>query len=234
MRSPFSLSSSEAWQLQRPVLSGWLYGLFQSRRGTPHCLVRGFFSRTHIKHFPCGAVNPMGRSLPHSEKLLEKCGGNPVFFPVILLFADGEVLKKILLALLASSLLLLPAAEAAKPARSGKAAVAKQSRAAKPVAKPQRRVDNVRQGGPASNACVTARHPRPGCPDSRRSGAPRGQIHLRPRDRAGGGRTLYAKNIDAVVPIASITKLMTAMVVLDAKLEPARRRRRSPTTTSIC
>src|SRR5215213_4391999 len=35
------------------------------------------------------------------------------------------------------------------------------------------------------------------------------------------GRTLYAKNITAVQPIASITKLMTAMIVLDAKLDPA-------------
>jgi D-alanyl-D-alanine endopeptidase (penicillin-binding protein 7) len=34
-----------------------------------------------------------------------------------------------------------------------------------------------------------------------------------------GGRTLYAKNITAVQPIASITKLMTAMIVLDAKLD---------------
>jgi D-alanyl-D-alanine endopeptidase (penicillin-binding protein 7) len=34
----------------------------------------------------------------------------------------------------------------------------------------------------------------------------------------GGGAVLYAKNVDAVVPIASITKLMTAMVVLDAQL----------------
>jgi serine-type D-Ala-D-Ala endopeptidase (penicillin-binding protein 7) len=34
----------------------------------------------------------------------------------------------------------------------------------------------------------------------------------------GGGQVYYAKNIDSVVPIASITKLMTAMVVLDAKL----------------
>jgi len=34
----------------------------------------------------------------------------------------------------------------------------------------------------------------------------------------GGGSVLYAKNVDAVVPIASITKLMTAMVVLDAQL----------------
>lgn len=36
---------------------------------------------------------------------------------------------------------------------------------------------------------------------------------------ATAGRTLYAKNISSVQPIASITKLMTAMVVLDAKLE---------------
>jgi D-alanyl-D-alanine endopeptidase (penicillin-binding protein 7) len=34
----------------------------------------------------------------------------------------------------------------------------------------------------------------------------------------GGGQVFYAKNIESVVPIASITKLMTAMVVLDAKL----------------
>jgi D-alanyl-D-alanine endopeptidase (penicillin-binding protein 7) len=34
----------------------------------------------------------------------------------------------------------------------------------------------------------------------------------------GGGPILYAKNVEAVVPIASITKLMTAMVVLDARL----------------
>ena len=32
------------------------------------------------------------------------------------------------------------------------------------------------------------------------------------------GRPLFAKNVDNVVPIASITKLMTAMVVLDATL----------------
>jgi D-alanyl-D-alanine endopeptidase (penicillin-binding protein 7) len=35
---------------------------------------------------------------------------------------------------------------------------------------------------------------------------------------ADTGQTLYAKNADEAVPIASITKLMTAMVVLDAKL----------------
>jgi D-alanyl-D-alanine endopeptidase (penicillin-binding protein 7) len=33
------------------------------------------------------------------------------------------------------------------------------------------------------------------------------------------GQTLYSKNADHVAPIASITKLMTAMVVLDAKLD---------------
>src|SRR5687767_14907082 len=32
------------------------------------------------------------------------------------------------------------------------------------------------------------------------------------------GQTLYSKNADHAVPIASITKVMTAMVVLDAKL----------------
>lgn len=36
--------------------------------------------------------------------------------------------------------------------------------------------------------------------------------------RQKDGALLYAKNANAVVPIASITKLMTAMVVLDAKL----------------
>ncbi|HEX8873226.1 MAG TPA: D-alanyl-D-alanine endopeptidase [Nitrosospira sp.] len=35
---------------------------------------------------------------------------------------------------------------------------------------------------------------------------------------AGQGRILFEKNADAVVPIASITKLMTAIVVLDANL----------------
>jgi serine-type D-Ala-D-Ala endopeptidase (penicillin-binding protein 7) len=38
-----------------------------------------------------------------------------------------------------------------------------------------------------------------------------------------GGRTLYAKNTSAVVPIASITKVMTAMVVLDAGLDLSER-----------
>src|SRR3970040_1192083 len=33
-----------------------------------------------------------------------------------------------------------------------------------------------------------------------------------------GQRVLYAKNVDWVVPIASLTKLMTALVVLDSRL----------------
>jgi D-alanyl-D-alanine endopeptidase (penicillin-binding protein 7) len=36
----------------------------------------------------------------------------------------------------------------------------------------------------------------------------------------GTGRTLFAKDADAVVPIASLTKLMTAMVLLDARFDP--------------
>ncbi len=35
-------------------------------------------------------------------------------------------------------------------------------------------------------------------------------------------RVIYDKNADKVMPIASITKLMTAMVTLDARLSPAR------------
>jgi D-alanyl-D-alanine endopeptidase (penicillin-binding protein 7) len=37
--------------------------------------------------------------------------------------------------------------------------------------------------------------------------------------RPGTGQSLLEKHSDAVVPIASISKLMTAMVVLDAKLD---------------
>lgn len=39
------------------------------------------------------------------------------------------------------------------------------------------------------------------------------------------GKVLMARNADAVVPIASLTKLLTAMVVLDAKLDPAEKLR---------
>lgn len=39
------------------------------------------------------------------------------------------------------------------------------------------------------------------------------------------GKVLMARNADAVVPIASLTKLLTAMVVLDARLDPAEKLR---------
>jgi len=37
---------------------------------------------------------------------------------------------------------------------------------------------------------------------------------------ASNGQSIYAKSADEVTPIASLTKLMTAMVVLDAHLPP--------------
>src|SRR6185369_8181858 len=40
---------------------------------------------------------------------------------------------------------------------------------------------------------------------------------------ASSGEMLFAKNQDVVLPIASITKLMTAMVLLDAKVDLAQR-----------
>jgi D-alanyl-D-alanine endopeptidase (penicillin-binding protein 7) len=126
-------------------------------------------------------------------------------------------LKKILFALLASSL-LLPAAEAAKPARSGKAVVTKQARVAKPVVKPQRTAK-------ASSKTVSRRARPTRVSRALAAQVPDDPTHLEVRSSSalvieqGEGRTLYAKNIDAVVPIASITKLMTAMVVLDARLD---------------
>ena len=50
------------------------------------------------------------------------------------------------------------------------------------------------------------------------------------------GATLFSKNADHVAPIASITKLMTAMVVLDAKLpmeEPIEITRRGQGKTNL-
>ena len=48
---------------------------------------------------------------------------------------------------------------------------------------------------------------------------------------AADGKPVYAKAADEVTSIASVTKLMTAMVVLDA--EPARATRRSRSTWTI-
>jgi D-alanyl-D-alanine endopeptidase (penicillin-binding protein 7) len=130
------------------------------------------------------------------------------------------VLKKILFALLASSL-LLPAAEAAKPARSGKAVVAKPVRAVKPVAKP---VAKPLRTAKAASKTVSRRARPTRVNRALAAQIPDDPTHLEVKSTSalvieqGEGRTLYAKNIDVVVPIASITKLMTAMVVLDAQL----------------
>jgi D-alanyl-D-alanine endopeptidase (penicillin-binding protein 7) len=68
---------------------------------------------------------------------------------------------------------------------------------------------------------VPAQRPRLAISDS---GEAAGQDDLALRSAAAlvlsqeDGQLLYAKNTDAVMPIASITKLMTAMVILDSGL----------------
>jgi D-alanyl-D-alanine endopeptidase (penicillin-binding protein 7) len=119
-------------------------------------------------------------------------------------------LKRILFALLASTL-LLPAAEAAKPHGKVTPVASKKVRPAKVLKKPVK---------PAKTVVVQrVRATRVSTPISENSG------HFDVKSTAAlvidhdEGRTLYAKNVEAVQPIASITKLMTAMVVLDAKLD---------------
>ena len=119
-------------------------------------------------------------------------------------------MKKILLALLVCAL-ATPVAEAAKAPRKGKSPIAKAWRA-KPVVKPSRAARPV-----VHRERITRIAPVQQPPDD--------PTHLEVKSTAalvieqGEGRTLYAKNVDAVQPIASITKLMTAMVVLDARLD---------------
>jgi serine-type D-Ala-D-Ala endopeptidase (penicillin-binding protein 7) len=57
-----------------------------------------------------------------------------------------------------------------------------------------------------------------GIPDFDASGAPNLQSHAAMVFDLETGLPLFAKNADNAVPIASITKIMTAMVILDAKL----------------
>ena len=57
-----------------------------------------------------------------------------------------------------------------------------------------------------------------GMADTGKDGGPNLRSHAAMVFDQTTGRQLYAKNADAITPIASITKLMTAMVVLDAKL----------------
>ncbi len=58
----------------------------------------------------------------------------------------------------------------------------------------------------------------PPIPDFDATGAPNLQSHAALIFDQNTGRTLFTKNADMPLPIASITKLMTAMVVLDGKL----------------
>jgi D-alanyl-D-alanine endopeptidase (penicillin-binding protein 7) len=119
-------------------------------------------------------------------------------------------LNKIILVLLFSSLVFAPTAEAGKK-RPAKAVASKAYRHAKPVKKPSRAVSR-KVVHRARAARVVAK-------------VPDDPTHLEVKSTSalvieqGQGRLLFAKNIDAVVPIASITKLMTAMVVLDARLD---------------
>jgi D-alanyl-D-alanine endopeptidase (penicillin-binding protein 7) len=120
-------------------------------------------------------------------------------------------LKKILVALIASAL-ALPVAEAATTKRSGKPAAVKASRVAKVAPRPKaskispQRLRATRVSRPAADDVSED----PSRLDLKSSAA----LVL-----DNDGRTLYAKNIESVQPIASITKLMTAMVVLDARLD---------------
>lgn len=119
-------------------------------------------------------------------------------------------MRKILFALIVCSL-AAPAAEAAKAPRKGKSAISKALRS-KATVNP-RRAAKPRVHREKITRIVAA---------SRLSDDP-AQLDVKSTAalviEQGEGRVLFAKNVDAVQPIASITKLMTAMVVLDAGLE---------------
>jgi D-alanyl-D-alanine endopeptidase (penicillin-binding protein 7) len=73
---------------------------------------------------------------------------------------------------------------------------------------------------PANNARAAKpkqSNPARGVADFTRDGMPNLLSHAAMVFDPATGRALYSKNADAPVPIASITKLMTAMVVLEAK-----------------
>ena len=129
-------------------------------------------------------------------------------------------MKKIVFALLVASLSVPAAAEAASPARKGKAATTKAVHAPKKAA-PKRVVKGAKPAKAAVHRAKATRttRPEPAQPLLAESGPLEVKSSAALVIEQGQGRTLYAKNIDAVVPIASITKLMTAMVVLDAALD---------------
>ncbi len=131
------------------------------------------------------------------------------------------------------------AAKASRPAPSARTKAAKNEAkrpprraAARKAAKPRRSTASARRTAPKANvvrtnARASARIQRPVPASIPTIGE---AIGLRTVDDPLGlgssvalmvdartGETLYEKNADAVLPIASITKLMTAMVVLDSK-----------------
>ena len=119
-------------------------------------------------------------------------------------------MNKIMLVLLFSSLAFALPAEAGKK-RPAKPVASKTYKQAKTAKKPRRAVSaSVVHKARAARVIADV-------PDD--------PTHLDVKSTSalvieqGQGRLLFAKNIDAVVPIASITKLMTAMVVLDARLD---------------
>ena len=125
------------------------------------------------------------------------------------------VIKNFLFALFAVAL-ITPMAEAAKPHRTGKTVSTKALRPVKAVKKPAhaRKVVTVKpliQRVRVSRVVAAEPSDFGGRFDLKSAAA-----LVIEQDE---GRTLYAKNIEAVQPIASITKLMTAMVVLDAGLD---------------
>ncbi len=95
-----------------------------------------------------------------------------------------------------------PAKKASAVNSKAKSAAAKAPAAKKTAAKPGKKKANVNK-----TAAV-----RSDAPSDGRLAVQSGSALV--VEQSGGG-TLYQKNVDAVVPIASITKLMTAMVVLD-------------------
>lgn len=119
-------------------------------------------------------------------------------------------MKNIVFALVFSAL-LLPAAGAAEAPKNGKTGAAKTSKNAKGASKSPKKAK-----APAARAHAARAAALPPVSDD--------PSHLEVKSTSAlviepiEGRTLFAKNIDVVVPIASITKLMAAMVVLDAGL----------------
>ena len=73
--------------------------------------------------------------------------------------------------------------------------------------------------GAAPGKAAPVRAKATGVADFTKDGMPNVQSHAFMVFDPTTGRSLFSKNADQAVPIASITKVMTAMVVLDAKLD---------------